>query len=71
MQALSEVMYCINNQVPSGNYSRNGGCLYITLSSITISDSQFHNNRADYSGGAIYASSSTVRIDRSQFSCNT
>ena len=59
----------IDNQVLSGS-SRNGGCLYITSSSVTISESEFHNNRAYYSGGAIYASSSTVRIDRSQFSFN-
>ena len=60
----------INNQAVSGS-SRYGGCLYITSSSISISESEFHNNRAYYSGGAIYASSSTVRIDGSQFSFNT
>ena len=60
----------IGNQAVSGS-SRHGGCLYIASSSVTVSESEFQNNRAYYSGGAIYASSSTVRIKRSQFSYNT
>ena len=57
------------NQAVSG--SRNGECLYIHSSSVTISESEFQNNRADHSGGAVYAYSSTVRIKTSQFSYNT
>ena len=44
----------IGNQAVSGS---SGGCLYIASSSVTISESEFQNNRAYYSGGAIYASS--------------
>ena len=59
------------NQALSGS-SRSGGCLYIVSSStVTISESEFRNNRASHSGGAIYASLSTVGIKRSQFSYNT
>ena len=62
----------IDNQAVSSGSSRYGGCLYILRSSlVTISESEFCNNRAYYRGGAIYAYSSTVRIDRSQFSFNT
>ena len=39
-------------------------------SSITVSESEFRNNRAVYGGGAIYASSSTISIKRSRFSYN-
>ena len=61
----------IDSRAFFGSYcSVNGGCLYITSSSVTISESEFRNNRAYYSGGAIYTSSSIVRIDRSQFSFN-
>ena len=62
-----------NNQASRGDttYSGSGGCFDITSSSVTISDSAFHNNRAYYRGGAIYASSSTVIINRSQFNYNT
>ena len=60
----------IDNPVLSGS-STYGGCLYIASSSVTVSESEFQNNRAYYSGGAIYASSSTVRIKRSQFNYNT
>ena len=56
-----------DNQALSGS-SRHGGCLYITLSSVTISKSDFYNNRAYSAGGAIYAASSTVAINRSHFS---
>ena len=61
----------IDNQAVSSGSSRYGGCLYIRSSLVTISESEFRNNRAYYRGGAIYAYSSTVRIDRSQFSFNT
>ena len=62
-----------DNQASHGDTisSGSGGCLDIASSSVTISESVFHNNRAYYRGGAIYASSSTVIISRSQFSFNT
>ena len=60
-----------NQAVSSSSRYGHGGCLYIVSSSITISESEFRNNRAYRSGGAIYASSSTIRIERSQFSRNT
>ena len=60
----------IDNEAIPGS-SRYGGCLYISLSSVTISESEFRNNRAYYSGGVIYALSLNLRIDRSQFSFNT
>ena len=44
---------CIGNQALSGS-SRYGGCLFIASSSITISESEFQNNRAYYSGRAIH-----------------
>ena len=59
----------ISNQAVSGS-SRNGGCFYMDSSSVTISESEFRNNRAYFSGGAIYASSSMINIKRSQFSYN-
>ena len=59
----------IGNQAVSGS-SRYGGCLNMASTSVTISESEFQNNRAYCSGGAIYALSSTVRIKTSQFSYN-
>ena len=50
--------------------TRYGGGLYIVSSSVSISESEFQNNRADYGGGAIYASSSTINIKRCQFNYN-
>ena len=50
---------------------RNGGGLHITSSLVTISESEFHNNRAHYGGGAIYVALSTVIIDNSQLNYNT
>ena len=58
-----------DNQALSGS-SRYGGCLYITSSSVTISESEFRNNRATYGGGAIHAEYSNITIDSSVFDNN-
>ena len=48
-----------------------GGGIYVSSSSITITDSEFLNNEVYYySGGSIYATSSTLEIIRSSFSQN-
>ena len=60
----------IDNQASYSDRPRSGGCLNIASSSVTISESDFHNNRASERGGAIAAESSTVIIDRSNFISN-
>ena len=62
-----------DNQASRGDttYSGSGGFFDIAYSSVTISESVFHNNRAYFWEGAIYASSSTIIINRSQFNYNT
>ena len=51
-------------------YPYNGGGLSVSLTFITIIDSEFQNNVARYRGGAIYATSTTLEIVRSTFNQN-
>ena len=44
-----------------------GSCLFLDRTSVTIVNSVFQNNRAQWQGGAIYAITSTITIIRSTF----
>ena len=50
-------------------YHSSGGGIYVTTSTVSISDCRFQNNYAD-NGGAIYAESSQITINGSTFNYN-
>ena len=58
-----------DNQASSSGSSRSGGCLYITSSSVTVSESEFHNNQAS-DGGCLFITSSLITISESEFRNN-
>ena len=52
------------NRATNGRYTA-GSCLFVEQSSVTISDSNFQNNIANYLGGAVYAVGSTITVSSS------
>jgi len=49
------------------NYAENGGGLYLSLGALTVSNSEFIENRGGFAGGGIYLDSAKANIRTSKF----
>jgi len=52
------------------NSAENGGGLYFNLGALTITNSQFNENKADFAGAGVYIDTAKVEIRSTQFSGN-